>query len=185
MADPIATRPGIGRSPGRVALKFVSRLIRPTIVTGMMAALIAPADTPTVLPLTCRITVTRVGGAWIYEPDCAHQSPPSPPSPERPAVWSRCTTRCALNSVVVAVDSFSLRGCQHGRGACSANTSRAAGHTCRGDDPVVARVSCWARPKMEWATARDAGADPQTAWSLLGSPTDSVTGSRIGWAAAE
>jgi hypothetical protein len=104
---------------------------------------------------------------------------------ERPAVWSRCTTRCALNSVVVAVDSFSLRGCQHGRGACSANTSRAAGHTCRGDDPVVARVSCWARPKMEWATARDAGADPQTAWSLLGSPTDSVTGSRIGWAAAE
>jgi hypothetical protein len=84
MADPVATRPRIRRSPGRVALKFVSRLIRPTIVTGMMAALIAPADTPTVLPLTCRITVTRVGGAWIYEPDCSHQSPPSPPSPNGP-----------------------------------------------------------------------------------------------------
>ena len=114
MADPVATRPRIRRSPGRVALKFVSRLIRPTIVTGMLAALIAPADTPTVLPLTCRITVTRVGGAWIYEPDCSHQSPPSPPSPNGPPSGPGTPPGAPSTPQVVAVDSSSLRGCQHG-----------------------------------------------------------------------
>jgi hypothetical protein len=86
MADPIARRPGIiRRSLGGVALKFVSRLIRPTIVTGMMAALIATADTPTVVPLGCEITWTRVGGAWIATPgDCPHQSPPSQPPQDGP-----------------------------------------------------------------------------------------------------
>jgi len=85
MADPIARRPRIiRRSPGGVALKFVSRLIRPTIVTGMMAALIATADTPTVVPLACRVTITRTGGVWIYIPDCSDQSPRSQPSPNRP-----------------------------------------------------------------------------------------------------
>jgi len=92
MADPIARRPGIiRRSLGGVALKFVSRLIRPTIATGMMAALIATADTPTVVPLGCEITWTRTGGVWIATPDCSHQSPPSqppqnspPPGPDAP-----------------------------------------------------------------------------------------------------
>ena len=53
------------RSPGSVALNFASRLIRSTLVTGMMAALIATADTPTVVPLTCRITWTMVGHTVI------------------------------------------------------------------------------------------------------------------------
>ena len=85
MADPIARRPGITRrSLGGVALKFVSRLIRPTIITGMMAALIATADTPTVVPLTCGITWTRTGGVWIFLPDCSHQVPPSQLPPNGP-----------------------------------------------------------------------------------------------------
>jgi hypothetical protein len=77
MADPIARRPGIIRRSPAGAFKFVSRLVRPTLITGMMAALIATADTPTVVPLTCGITWTRTGGVWIYMPDCPHQSPPS------------------------------------------------------------------------------------------------------------
>ena len=85
MADPIARRPRIiRRSLGGVALKFVSRLIRPTIVTGMMAALIATADTPTVVPLGCGITWTRTGGVWIATPDCSHESPPSQAPPDGP-----------------------------------------------------------------------------------------------------
>jgi hypothetical protein len=72
------------RSPGSVALNFASRLIRPTLVTGMMAALIATADTPTVVPLTCRITWTMVGHTVIYMPDCSHQSQASQPSPNGP-----------------------------------------------------------------------------------------------------
>jgi hypothetical protein len=73
------------RSAGGVALKFLARLIRPTIVTGMMAALIATADTPTVVPLGCGITWTRVGGAFIATPGvCPHQSPASQPSPDGP-----------------------------------------------------------------------------------------------------
>ncbi len=85
MADPIARRPGIiRRSLGGVALKFVSHLIRPTIITAMMAALIATADTPTVVPLTCGITWTRTGGVWIFLPDCSHQVPPSQLPPDGP-----------------------------------------------------------------------------------------------------
>ena len=84
LADPIARRPRIRRSPGEVALKFVSRLIRPAIVTGMMAALIATADTPTVVPLTCRIGGSMVGRTYIYHPVCTPDSPPSQPSPNGP-----------------------------------------------------------------------------------------------------
>jgi hypothetical protein len=85
MADPIARRPGIiRRSLGGVALKFVSRLIRPTIVAGMMAALIATADTPAVVPLGCGITWTRTGGVWIATPDCSDQSPTSQRPPNGP-----------------------------------------------------------------------------------------------------
>jgi hypothetical protein len=74
----------VRRSPAGVALNFASRLIRPAIITGAMAALIAATDTPTVTPLGCAITWTRTGGVWIYEPDCSHQSPPSQPSPNGP-----------------------------------------------------------------------------------------------------
>jgi hypothetical protein len=86
MADPIARRPGIiRRSLGGVALKFVSRLIRPTIVTGMMAALLATADAPIVVPLGCGINWTRVGGVWMPTPgDCPRQSPPSQAPPDDP-----------------------------------------------------------------------------------------------------
>ena len=56
LADPIARRPGIIRHRrGGVALKFVSRLIRPTIVTGMMAALIY-----------CRYTYRGTAGVRDY-----------------------------------------------------------------------------------------------------------------------
>jgi hypothetical protein len=67
-----------------MALKFASHLIRPAIVTAMMAALIATADTPAVVPLGCGITWTRTGGVWIYEPDCPQHPPPSPPSQDGP-----------------------------------------------------------------------------------------------------
>ena len=78
-------QPGsLRRSLGAVALKFVSRLIRPTIVTGMMAALIATASTPTAVPLGCGITWTRTGGVWIATPDCPDHSPPSQPPPNSP-----------------------------------------------------------------------------------------------------
>ena len=72
------------RSPGGVALSFVSRLGLPAIVIAMMAAPIAATDTPAMTPLGCGITWTRTGGVWIYEPDCSHQSPPSQPSPNAP-----------------------------------------------------------------------------------------------------
>ena len=85
VADPIARRPRIGRLPGGAALKLLARLVRPLIVTGMMAALIATTDTPAVVPLGCRITWTMVGHTVIYMPDCSHQSAPaSKPSPDGP-----------------------------------------------------------------------------------------------------
>jgi hypothetical protein len=78
MAEPIARRSIIN------ALKSIRRVIRPAIVTGMLAALIAAGDAPTVVPLGCGITWTRTGGVFIYIPDCSHQSPPAQPSPNGP-----------------------------------------------------------------------------------------------------
>jgi hypothetical protein len=43
------------------SVEVCCRLIRPAMVTGIMAALIATADTPTVAPLACGITWTRTG----------------------------------------------------------------------------------------------------------------------------
>ncbi len=65
-------------------VKSIRRVIRPAIVTGTLAALIATADTPTVVPLGCGITWTRTGGVFIYIPDCSHQSSPAQPSPNGP-----------------------------------------------------------------------------------------------------
>jgi hypothetical protein len=80
MAEPISG-PTHDHPPIVAALKFVSRLIRPTIVTGMMAALIATANTPAVVPLACGVTWTVVGHTIIFLPDCSHQSAPSPNGP--------------------------------------------------------------------------------------------------------
>jgi fatty acid desaturase len=73
MADPIARRLGIG-----------FRLIRPAMIAGLLAALIAAGGLPTVVPLACGMTWTRTGGAFIFMPDCSHQSPPSQPPPASP-----------------------------------------------------------------------------------------------------
>jgi hypothetical protein len=59
------------------ALHFVARLICPTVVTGLLAALIAAAGTPAVVPLACTINWTLVGHTLIYMPDCSHPPPPS------------------------------------------------------------------------------------------------------------
>lgn len=67
-----------------IALKFVSRLIRPAIVTGTMAVLIAVANPPAVLPLACTTTWTMVGRSIIFMPDCSHPSPPSAPPANGP-----------------------------------------------------------------------------------------------------
>jgi hypothetical protein len=84
MAEPIARPMITRRPPARAALKFITRLIRPTIVTGMMAALIATADTPTVVPLACSTTWTMVGSVIWFRPDCKHQVPASQPPPNGP-----------------------------------------------------------------------------------------------------
>jgi hypothetical protein len=71
-----------------IALKSVSRLIRPAIVTGMMALLIAVANPPasnnSVVPLACTTTWTMVGRSIIFMPDCSHPSPPSAPPANGP-----------------------------------------------------------------------------------------------------
>jgi hypothetical protein len=88
MADPVEKRPGIiRRSLGGVALKFVSRLIHSTIVTGMMAALITTADTPTVVPLACGTTWTRTGGMDLRTRLFTSVAALTAPA-ERPAAWS-------------------------------------------------------------------------------------------------
>ena len=83
MADPIARRPRIRRLGG-FAMKFIARLILPTLATGLLTALIATADTPTVVPLTCRIGGGMVGRTYIFHPVCTSDSPPSKPSPNGP-----------------------------------------------------------------------------------------------------
>ena len=72
MADPIARRPGL-----------VSRLTRPNMIAGLLAALMV-AGIPAVVPLGCGIKWTRTGGVWIATPDCSQQAPPSDPSPAPP-----------------------------------------------------------------------------------------------------
>jgi hypothetical protein len=88
MAEPIARQSMIiRRSPAGVALQFVARLICPTIATGMVAALLAIADTPADVPPGCGITWTMVGHTVIFLPDCKHpaqSSPNRPPSGNQP-----------------------------------------------------------------------------------------------------
>jgi hypothetical protein len=72
---------------GRITFlwSFLSVLILPTMVVGAMAALIATAHTPHVVPLTCGITWTRIGGVTWFMPDnCPSQTRPAPPSPSHP-----------------------------------------------------------------------------------------------------
>jgi hypothetical protein len=79
MADPIARRPEIRRMTGRGVLNFVSHLVRPALVTAVLAVPIAGADAPAVLPLACGITWTTVGQTVMFLPDCAHPVPGGPP----------------------------------------------------------------------------------------------------------
>lgn len=80
-------------SPGGGALNVVARLIFPALVTGVVAALIAMAGTPAVVPQGCTINWTMVGHTVIFSPACPRTSPPSPgrapsdnqPQPEPPA----------------------------------------------------------------------------------------------------
>jgi hypothetical protein len=66
-------------SPGGGALNVVARLIFPTLVTGaVVAALIATAGTPAVVPQACTIDWTMVGHTVIFSPKCPRTSPPSP-----------------------------------------------------------------------------------------------------------
>jgi hypothetical protein len=79
MAEPIARRSMIvRRSPGGGALNVVARLIFPTLATGVLAALIAMAGKPAVVPLACTINWTMVGHTVIFTPDCPHPSPAPP-----------------------------------------------------------------------------------------------------------
>ena len=88
MAEPIARQSMIiRRSPGGVVSQFVARLICPTIAAGMVAALLAIADTPADVPPGCGITWTMVGHTVIFVPDCKHpaqSSPNRPPSGNQP-----------------------------------------------------------------------------------------------------
>jgi len=78
MAEPVAGQSMIIRiSRGGGALRFVARLICPTIVTGMVAALIAIAGKPAVVPLACTTNWTTVGRTIIFSPDCSNPAPPS------------------------------------------------------------------------------------------------------------
>ena len=99
-ADPIARRPGIiRRSLGGVALKFVSRLIRPTIVTGMMAALIATADTYRGTA-GVRDYLDADRGGMDRHPRLLRSVAAFTAPAEWPAAWSRYTTTgCAINSL--------------------------------------------------------------------------------------
>ena len=63
---------------------FLSALILPAMVIGAMAALIATAHTRHVVPLTCGITYTRIGGVTWFMPDCPSQTRPAPSSPNHP-----------------------------------------------------------------------------------------------------
>jgi hypothetical protein len=64
-------------------LTFVSRLILPAVVTGIIAALIMVGNSSPVTLATCRITA-RWQGAWIFVPDCTNQPPASSPGPSPP-----------------------------------------------------------------------------------------------------
>jgi hypothetical protein len=65
-------------SPGGGALNVVARLIFPTVVTAVVAALVATAGTPAVVPRACTINWTMVGHTVIFSPDCPRTSPPTP-----------------------------------------------------------------------------------------------------------
>jgi hypothetical protein len=85
MAEPIARRSMIVRlSPGWGALNVVARLICPTVVTAVVAALIAMAGKPAVVPLACTINWTMVGHTVIFTPDCPRTSPSRAPSANQP-----------------------------------------------------------------------------------------------------
>jgi hypothetical protein len=60
-------------------------LILPTMVVIAMAALIAPSDTRHVVPLSCGITWTRIGGVtWFMPANCPSQTRPASPAPNPP-----------------------------------------------------------------------------------------------------
>jgi hypothetical protein len=75
------------------ACRFVARLICPTIVTGIVATLIAVGGEPAVVPVACTITWTMVGHTVIFSPVCPRTASPAPnrapagnqPQPEPPA----------------------------------------------------------------------------------------------------
>jgi hypothetical protein len=71
---------------GRItaAWGLLSALVLPTLVIGAMTALISTAPTPSVVPLTCGITWTRIGGVTWFMPDCPSQSRPAPSAPNHP-----------------------------------------------------------------------------------------------------
>ena len=71
---------------GRITFVWglLSALILPTMIIGAMAALIVTARTPQVVPLTCGITWTRIGGVTWFMPDCPSQTRPASPSPSHP-----------------------------------------------------------------------------------------------------
>jgi hypothetical protein len=72
---------------GRITFlwSFLSALILPTMVVVAMAALIAPSDTPHVVPLSCGITWTRIGGVtWFMPANCPSQTRPASPAPNPP-----------------------------------------------------------------------------------------------------
>jgi hypothetical protein len=59
-------------------------LALPAMAAGIVAALIATANTPAVVPLGCVATWTKVGGTIIFKPDCTNVSPllPNDPPPD-------------------------------------------------------------------------------------------------------
>jgi hypothetical protein len=71
---------------GRITFAWglLSALILPTLVVATMAALIATARTPNVVPLTCGITWMRIGGVTWFMPDCPSQTRPALSSPNHP-----------------------------------------------------------------------------------------------------
>ena len=65
-------------------LTFVSRILLPALVTGIIAALISSSSASPVTPVACNKITAKWSSVWIFMPDCPPSATP-PPAPSSPA----------------------------------------------------------------------------------------------------